>query len=247
MVRKLNSIFLVNFLLISVTTFSQVDDNPTHPKFKDFKNDSTFQRFSKLREPVARAQVVSLKNGALLVRLKTNSATISRLKSAGNIDLATQGERETFLANKLIIRAYKYNFDFCPVYFFTADFSDSVKHKNIKGIFVDSNLVRNESIVCDAAFYLVAEQGSVYDSSLGMLTELQAQKATEKGTPVVEATVVFKNRYFFQLNKPFPYYQQGHLLKKIPDHVKRMNKNLHAFYEKSKDEPVSPEIKQYVY
>jgi len=247
MVLKLNNIVLLACLMFGVSCFSQEDDTKP-PKVNNFKEDSSFIAFSKYRESVAKAQIISLKNGgALLVRLKTNANTINRLKAAGSMDMATQVERETRLNNKAIIRAYSNEFKFCSVYFFNSDCSDSVKHKNLSGIFVDSNLVVNSSIVCDAPFYLVAEQGTIYDSSLGLVSEAQASKASEKGTPAKEVFMVIKNRFFIQLNKPFPYYQQGYSVKKYADYVKKMNTSFSDFYNKNKAFVIPIEVKQYVY
>lgn len=233
--------------MFGVSCFSQ-EENPTHPKLNNFKTDSSFISFGKYRESVAKAQIVSLKNGgALLVRLKTNANTINRLKAAGNMDLATQVERETRLNNKTIMRAYTNEFKFCPVYFFNSDCSDSVKHKSLVGIFVDSNLIVDPTTVCNASFYLVAEQGSIYDSSLGLVSEQQAPKAIEHGTPSKEVSIVLKNRYFIQLNKPFPYYQQGYSIKKFAEYVKKFNTSLEEFYKKNHPYTIPAEVIPYVY
>lgn len=247
MALRLNNILLLACLVYSVSCFSQ-EDGTKPPKVNNFKEDSSFIHFAKYRESVAKAQIISLKNGgALLVRLKTNANTISRLKAAGSMDLATQLERETHLNNKAIIRAYTNEFKFCPVYFFNSDCSDSVKHKSLTGIFVDSNIVVNPTITCNATFYLVAEQGNIYDSSLGLVSESQAGKVSEKGTPAKEVFMVIKNRFFIQLNKPFPYYQQGYSIKKYSDYVKKMNNSFSDFYNTNKTFVIPPEIKQYVY
>ncbi len=238
---------LITMMLFSVFSFSQ-EDHTKPPKVDNFKADSSYANYNELRFDVAKAQIISLKNGgALLVRLKTNANTINRLKAAGNMDLATQVERETQLNNKAIIRAYTHEFKFCPVYFFNSDCSDSVKYKKLAGIFVDSNLVLNPSIVCNAPFYLVAEQGSIYDSSLGLVSESQAGKAVERGTPSKEVFIAVKNRYFIQLHKPFPYYQQGYSIKKYSDYVKKFNAQLTDFYKKSSAWIIPSEVKEYVY
>lgn len=249
MVLKLNNIITILILLSSVVSYSQESDGPKPPKVTDYKSDSSYKDYSSLRFKVAKAQINKLKNGgALLVRLKTNTNTINRLKTAGNIDLATQVERETQLTNKAIIRAYNKKFEFCPVYFFYSDCSDSVKHKNLTGIFVDSTLSVNSSIVCNATFYLVAEQGSIYDSSLGIVSESQAPKAVEKGTASKEVAIVVKNRYFIQLHKPFPYYQKGYSLKKhYTDYVENFNNSLERFYDKNAGYIIPEELLEFVY
>lgn len=195
------------FLFLTLISFAQ-EENPTKRKFDNYKADSSYQNYSDLRYSVAKAQINLLKKGgALFVRLKTNALTISKLKEAGNIDLATHLERETRLTNKIIVASYLQELTFCPVYFFYSNTSDSVKHKNLEGIFVDSNLEVNPAIICNAPFYLIAESGKVYNSSLGIVPESSAALAVERGTPTREVEIVVKNRYFIQLHKPFPYFQ----------------------------------------
>lgn len=202
------NLFLCVLLMSTLTSFSQ-DEGVKPPVVSEYKGDTTFANFHTLRFDIAKAQIVSLKkNGALLVRLKTNANTINRLKSAGNNDLATQVERETAIKNKIIILSYLQEFKFCPVYFFTSDYSDSVKHKNISGIFLDSNLVINPNIVCTASFYVIADNRSaICNSSLGVVPESLANSSIERGAPEREVAIVIKNRYFIQLHKPFPYFQ----------------------------------------
>lgn len=195
-------------LFFTSTILLSQSQGPTPRVFNDYKNDTSYNNYSSLRFKVARAQINALKNGgAILVRLKTNANTISKLKAAGNIDLATQVEMQTLLTNKIIVASYLQELTFCPVYFFYSNSSDSVKHKKLQGIFVDSNLQVNPSIVCNANFYLIAESGQVYNSSLGIVPESEAQKSVERGTASREVEIIIKNRYFIQLHKPFPYFQ----------------------------------------
>lgn len=217
------------------------------PKYKEYNNDSTFKNFGRYRGDVAKAQINALRNGALLVRLKTNANTINKLKNAGNADLATQIERETFLENKQIVRAYVKNFTFCPVYFFYSSVSDSVKHGRLDGLFLDTNLTVNPSIVCKASFYLVAEQSTLYSSSLGLLTEPEAAKAIERGTGFKDFAIVVKNRYFIQLHEPFPYFQKGYKVSLFPQYVKKFDEKLQSFYTKNKGYVPDERIRPYVY
>ena len=236
-------------LLCSTPIFSQeVEDDVKPPKVTDYNNDSTFKNFARYRDDVAKAQVNALKNGgALLVRLKTNANTINKLKNAGKADLATQIERETFLNNKAIVRGFTSQFKFCPVYFFYSTVSDSVRHKNTTGIFLDTNLTVDPAIICTANFYLIAEQGTLYSSSIGLLTEPEAINAREKGTPFKDFAIVVKNRYFIQLHEPFPYFQKGYKMKTYSQYVKNFNDKLQVFYTKYKSYTPNPEINQYVY
>ncbi len=205
---RITLFFLILCTVINATMYSQ-DEGVKPPVVTEYKGDTTFANFHALRFDIAKAQIVSLKkNGALLVRLKTNANTINRLKAAGNNDLATQVERETAIKNKIIILSYLQEFKFCPVYFFSSDYSDSVKHKNISGIFLDTSLVINPNIVCTASFYIIADNRStICNSSLGVVPQSLANSSVERGSPERDVAIVIKNRYFIQLHKPFPYFQ----------------------------------------
>ncbi|MBS1635023.1 MAG: hypothetical protein JST26_03805 [Bacteroidetes bacterium] len=220
---------------------------PKPPVYAEYKGDTSYTRFNKNRGPVARAQINRLKNGALLVRLKTNQKAIDRLKAAGNMDLATQVERETQLTNKQIIKAYQANFKFCPVYFFFSQYSDSVKHQHLDGIFTDTTLLVNPNIVCHASFYLVAEQGYICNSTLGLVPKELAETAHEEGAATKEVSIVVKNRYFIQLHEPFPYYQKGYNMKKYADFVKNLDERFQKFYQESRGAVLAPELEVFVY
>ena len=268
---------LIVLILLSTSLFGQEDEGVKSPKYKDYKSDTSFSNFRHLRYDVAYAQINLLKKGALLVRLKTNNRAISKLTSAGNVEVAKNLKTETALENKIIMNAYKKGFTFCPVYFFYSESSDSVRKNNLTGIFIDSLLETNPNIVCNAAFFLVAEQGGLYNSSLGIVEESLGRKAVEQGSYAREAAVVVKNKYFIQLHEPFPYFQIKNValdtdaldenlsnlliayrkVSRNSDDYKRMkayrgiiekfNNNLESFYEKNVGHEVTPLIKNYVY
>ena len=72
----------------------------------------------KQRNYSAKKQINQLKDGALLVRLKTKKNTISALRKIGKSKLADEIEKKQSEYNLNIITAFKTNFDFCPTYFF---------------------------------------------------------------------------------------------------------------------------------
>lgn len=203
---KLDKLIISFFLILSVRCYSQ-NDGVEKPVYQDYKNDTAFRDFNKLRFKVAYAQINLLKKGALLVRLKTNNRAITKLKATGNIDLATNLAKETELENKIVMSAYRKEFNFCPVYFFYSESSDSVRKNNLTGIFLDSTLNINPSIECHATFFLIAEQDGIYNSSLGLIPQSLAKHASENGSYSRDAAIVVKNKYFLQLNKPFPFFQ----------------------------------------
>ncbi len=206
MVQKLNKFACLVFVFLTTLCVAQ-NDGVKSTVYTDYKSDTTYKNFDKLRYKVAYAQINALKKGALLIRLKTNYRAISKLKSVGNYDLATNLEKETELENKIIMSAYKKEFTFCPVYFFYSESSDSIRKNNLSGIFVDTTLQVNSSIVCNASFFLVAEQDGIYNSSLGLVPESLAKTSRESGSYSRDAPIVVKNKYFIQLHKPFPFFQ----------------------------------------
>jgi len=206
MVQKLNKFACLVFVFLTTLCVAQ-NDGVKSTVYTDYKSDTTYKNFDKLRYKVAYAQINALKKGALLIRLKTNYRAISKLKSVGNYDLATNLEKETELENKIIMSAYKKEFTFCPVYFFYSESSDSIRKNNLSGIFVDTTLQVNSSIVCNSSFFLVAEQDGIYNSSLGLVPESLAKTARESGSYSRDAPIVVKNKYFIQLHKPFPFFQ----------------------------------------
>ncbi len=224
-------LFANNFKIIALLIFSfkcatlvSQTQGPKPPKNTNYKNDSTYNHFYVQRFKVAKAQIQKLKtDGALLVRLKTNSNAIKHLKANGNADLATQIQLQTELENKIIMESYKSEFNFCPVYFFYSHYSDSVKHQKLTGILLDSSLIENTNIICANSFYLIADESSLANSTLGLVPLSQAPFATETGAPSRDnVPIVIKNRYYIQLHKPFPYFQ----IKGLPINDNELNTTL---------------------
>ncbi len=274
MVRSLSKI--VFFLLISVSGFSQTGtdaDNVQRPK--DFKDDDQFKHFSKRREAVSKWQINQLKNGALLVRLKTNQMVIDALKKRGNADLAAHKENEAFIINKNIVRAYITAYKFSKVYFFLSNNSDTLLKGAKSGIFLDTNLVVDPNIKLTENYYLIAEEGISYDSSIGYVKEDSAKFVTEGGSTPVACVVVVKNKYYHQLHHPFPFRilhwglsentvkgyartSSGQMITaeisksytsiKFLNYIANFNRNLNDYYKENKDYQVNdPDIKPFLY
>ena len=94
----------------------------------------------------------------------------------------------------------------------------------------------------------MAEQGAIYESSLGFVTESNADKVTERGSPSKEVSIVVKNRYFIQLHKPFPYYQKGYSLKKhYTEYVIKFDDALWEFYKKNIGYVIPSDLVKYIY
>ena len=78
---------------------------------------------------VAKQQINDLHNGALLVRLKTGQNTIDTDKIR-QTDLQKKKQKINE-ENLRIINAFKSEFNFCPVYFFTAMILNLFQKENL--------------------------------------------------------------------------------------------------------------------
>ncbi|MGZ6522636.1 MAG: hypothetical protein ACXVDT_12450, partial [Bacteroidia bacterium] len=91
--------------------------------------------FAQKAKDKAREEIDLLKNGALLIRLKTSELQINAFKKAGNEQKAEELKKSQEDENKAIIEGFKANFTFCPVYFFYSDHSEEIKSGNYSGLF----------------------------------------------------------------------------------------------------------------
>lgn len=213
MAPTLNKIITLAFVLCSFagTSQQQVSDNnkgnnkDVH-NAADYKDPEQFEKFRKRRMSIANWQINELKkNGAIVVRLKTNKTLINDLIAQGKTDLAAEKEKEQYVINANTYAAYKDYLKFCKVYFIFSNSSDSLLNGARSGIFLDSTLKVDPSITMNEKFYLLAERDYGYNSSIGFVAEDTARKVVEAGNPVKEMAVVLKNKYGHQLKQPFPY------------------------------------------
>lgn len=132
----------------------------------------------------ARTDIVALKNGALLVRLKTSELKINALKKQGKEKEAEEIRLDQETVNKLIVEAFKANYTFCPVYFFYSNHSTKVKEGNYKGCIFDVNMKTDSS----------------FSSNNYLIGEFEKSETTQ-----LDAFYI-KNKNFELLRKPFPYF-----------------------------------------
>jgi hypothetical protein len=145
--------------------------------------------YKKVNKTVSAQQVYMLKNGVLLVRLKTNNTKIEAYKKTNKHKEADDLTEKTQKANKEIIQSFKTHFTFCPVYFFMSDDSENVTTQNWIAVnFVDENLLPL-SLQPQITSFFIAEFGAT---------------DTESGTGMTG--LIVKTPDFIQLNKPFPYF-----------------------------------------
>jgi len=134
-----------------------------------------------------REVVKKLKEGGLLVRLKTKNNTITSLRSSGKSKLADETEAAQSAYNREIISAFRKYYRTGPVYFFFSDYSEQLKSKNLEAVvFLNDSLLPDPSIRVSSAGFLTAE--------FGVLEEMGIQ------------ALIIMDDNFVQMKKPFPYY-----------------------------------------
>lgn len=210
MVQQLNKI-VVLLLLFCISSYAQKNsDNIKRPSDDEGTKDpvnNDFNKYAKRREDISKWQINQLKGGALIVRLPTNKLAIDRLRALGNQAAADEKENETIAINKLYYRTFARFYKFSKLYFIYSNYSDSLLKGVRSGIFLDSNLVIDNTISMSESYYLLAEKDIVYHSSIGFVNEEQAKSVKEAGTPSKPCFIVLKNKFGHQLKHPFPYFK----------------------------------------
>jgi hypothetical protein len=196
-------VFLLLFICGYGSHFSQMENRTNE---KEYKDPQQFEKFQKRRIVVGAWQINQLKEGALVVRLKTNKMLIDELTKKGKTEEALQVRLEQFAINKNTMFAYRDNLKFCKVYFIYSNSSDSLLNGIKSGIFLDTNLVVDPTITMTEKFYLIAERDYGYNSSIGFVREDSAMSVSEQGNAVKQMAIVVKNKYGHQLKSPFPYF-----------------------------------------
>jgi hypothetical protein len=212
--------------------------------------------FAQEKQPTGRKQIQQLmqekisvlKNGALLVRIHTKENSIEALKSSGQVDVAKQVEEKQIAYNNEVITAFRSEYKFCPVYFFSSKYSENVASgKMDEVVFYNDKLMEDSTIKFVQGDFLTAEfgpldpdtatyyEGDYYDRSGKGLEEKDAQYgASNLG---IEALKIM-NKQFIQLRDPFPYYVRTYdslpVERKLSKAVAKMNKQLNDYYAKNK-------------
>ncbi len=118
-----------------------------------------------------RKQIVQLKEGTLLVRLKTSENKISSLQEKGKFELATNVENEQKDENIKIISAFRTKFNFCKVEFFYSSHSEKILKSKFDKIFLNDNLEIDLSRSIDTTKEIfLAEFGEISENNIRHLS-----------------------------------------------------------------------------
>lgn len=195
------------------------------------------------RLEIAKTQIKELKEGALLVRLQTKQKVIDALLEKGYPKRANHIEKTQKEKNIEISGAFK-DFDFCPVYFFYSQYSDSLKYGNYAHvILLDDSL---KEVEVELTNFHIADFGNVKKSYENDTTDAKRNELKNKGREATKTykggsslnirAMVLSDSKFKQLKSPFPFYVRFHPTPlhdlTYPEVVEKMNENLSLFYNK---------------
>lgn len=171
--------------------------------------------YAEWKRHYALRQYEKLKNGALLVRLKTQATAIEALRKRGQNESAARIAENQRQENERIVSAFRDNFDFAPVYFFYSDDSRYLLNNEPgKVTFLMPDLSPVDTVVAvEPEKFVVAEFSTVsaeprayYENYRreykGQTDSLSYINSSEMGF----TALVLYNDDLQQLTDPFPYY-----------------------------------------
>lgn len=174
----------------------------------------------KRRKRIARRQIRELRNGALLVRLKTSEPVIKAMRDKGYLNLAEETQKNQRIENLSLIKAFRAAYNFSEIKFFFSEDSRKIKEKKFEGIFLNDSLQKDSAIVLQAKRnYFTCELTKIerdtasYFShyewvTVGNFSEIQEPRFYG-GTENTFYALVIKDQDYNQLSRPFPYYSRA--------------------------------------
>ena len=186
--------------------------------------------------------ILDLKNGVLLVRLKRLDKSVNALIRMGEPLKAEEFGRKIAAQNRDLMRAFEQEFNFCPVYFFYSESSDSIRKSNYSVLFDQ----RGEPVELPSNFpnVFIADTGPLqadtsthfYDYELvsdGNFSRKRI-KRVYAGQAMGFGAICIKDQQFVNLKNPFPYYVKTYgnyvFLRKPSKIVWLLNQKLFDYY-----------------
>ena len=140
--------------------------------------------------------IEALKDGFLLVRIRSSSQKIQALRRMGRRTEANRLRNQQKYTNANIVKAFRSNFDFCPVYFFYAAHSKQIRDGQLDSLVLEYDLLPVAKDKIYQKPFLVAEFAVIQPPSNGA------------GLP----GLIVLDQSLKQLEDPFPYYVRTGIL-----------------------------------
>ncbi len=150
-------------------------------------HDEVSSLFVNVRDTMARHHIKQMRKGVVLVRLQGRESSIERMEAENRPEIAEALRERAESENNEIIEAFTNYFTFSDVFFFYSAHSNDIKEDNFENIFsgTDQDEIDIPYIIGNRPIYIV-EFTSIRSLALDGL--------------------VVQNRYFSQLEAPFPSY-----------------------------------------
>lgn len=158
---------------------------------------------------LAEKQIAALRNGTLVVRLKTNDRSIKAYRDAGQTKLADKLAGEQRERNLHLMRAFLLQFDFCDVLFIKATDTKLLQAGNQR-IFLNGRLEIDSNIKLLKTNYLFAEYGDVKSNERVNEYKYDVKHTRESNTPTTTSALVILDTGLAQLQEPFPFYTMAY-------------------------------------
>ena len=180
------------------------------------------------RKRIAQRQIRELRNGALLVRLKTSRLAINAMRARGYDQLAEETQKNQRVENLSLINAFRSAYNFSEIKFFYSEDSRNVREGDFEGIFLNDSLEKDPAIVLQSRKNIftceltnIEEDTAMYFSHYewvptGNFAEVQVPRFYGGGENTFYALVI-KDQDYNQLSRPFPYYSRA-LFKSMEEH-----------------------------
>lgn len=190
--------------------------------------ESKKQNIIRQKKRVAEEQIKNLKQGTLLVRLKTSELKINALIKMGDLEEASKVKKAQDIENKKIVAAFKNNFNFCKTVFFFSNNSDNVRKGNCENIFLNDSLIIDEFKFVDTSKSIfIAEFGTIEQDTLKHFSHYTYEPDGDWSVKKVSHyyggpdfgfdALIIRDKNFVQLSKPFPYYTRA-IFKSLKQH-----------------------------
>ena len=206
----------------------------------------TFENKKERKRKLAKDQINHMKDGVLLVRLKTSEKVITALKEKGYQIKAKEVQLKQEKANQVMIESFDKHFDFCPVYYFYSYDTKSIKTREFDSVsFVGNDTINKHISTFSGNKIFIAEFGLAENDTTKLIADeviISTDNFSLEKVPVYYQSEYFnisglliKSDQFIQLTPPFPFlYKSGNITKNystIPRVVKGMNSSLWNYHQ----------------
>jgi hypothetical protein len=181
----------------------------------------------------------NLRNGSVVVRLKTSQKSIEAYRKAGKNEIADRIEDDRKKQNLKIYDAFAHNFDFCKIYFIYATETQAFL-KGQKGLLLNRNLEHDPSIIFTDSNFIFCEYGSAnpfseFNDETGLTppTEVRTHDKLPADSGKTSTSPVygffFSDKNLKQFQRPFPYVEDAYF-GSYDKAVRNINRELHQAY-----------------